>query len=248
MLLGGLIEGGSNPLRPPPPCISHLWSLSQVVVLSVLTDVGVLEQSADPGFSLQLLMVWRTVKLWFYHHTPTHTVKSKHSRPIHAERTMCSYLQVRKWCEASYSFFIYFFQVNKMSSGWFFSPQGYWQWAPRYKRLSFVHLWEEPEGCTRPRCPFSPSFQIDTTREEGMCGGNRTRVKERKRRVRRGNSGIGNNQVWGKERGSVEFKKGKLKGKTDNTNGNDGTERGNRRWIEGRQKEGKNKRSTQQDW
>lgn len=42
MLLGGRIEGGSNP---------------QVVVLSVLTDVGVLEQSADPGFSLQLLMV-----------------------------------------------------------------------------------------------------------------------------------------------------------------------------------------------
>lgn len=128
----------------------------------------------------------------------SHAVKSKHSCPIHAERTMCSYLQVRKWREASYSFFIYFFQVNKMSSGCFFPPQGYWQWAPRYKRLSLVHLWEEPEGCTRPRCPFSPSFHIDTTREEGMCGRNRTRVKERKRRVRRGNSGIGNSQVWGK--------------------------------------------------
>ena len=38
------------------------------LIEAALTDVGVLEQSADAGFSLQLLMVYKTVTPGSYNH------------------------------------------------------------------------------------------------------------------------------------------------------------------------------------
>lgn len=34
------------------------------------------------------------------------------------------------------------------------------------KWLSYIHLWQEPEGQTCPRCPFNPWFQIQGMSEE----------------------------------------------------------------------------------
>lgn len=114
--------------------------------VGALTDVWVLEQSADPGFSLQLLVVYKTI-------TPQHISARRHPEASTTKKMKEVWRKPDEFGSTRLT----------LSGSWRLSSRSSVR-SPGTNRCTSV---KEPEGHARPRCTFNPSFRREGSKERG---------------------------------------------------------------------------------